>query len=415
MKRKLAFLFLAAFVLCTALMVAVCVRSPNGWCDFNLRMNELACLRQGVDPYSVWHEDVVLPPYCSNLPKRPVPAGCTEQVNAYVPWAYALMLPFSYPPRHVSWFFYCLLMGAALLLTARLGATFAGEETGREDRLLASTVPLVMVSYLLWSNAAVGNFALFILAASVLMAWCLSRGHDVMAGFCWAITMIKPQSALLFAVPLLMRRKWTTCIVAAASCLVLSLVPMFFCGTSLLALLREGPAANAELFLGCGTYPRFLLGMFGNDVEIGIGLAVGALLCVVMTSCIRRERDCLTLMMPAAICGASWTYTQAYSHAMGWFVALVLVRDLVRHPRSKFLWTLMLLSFFVLTRWFLAWHGLAAVVGWQFPMSECAFRCVDSLNSTASLAIAFAYCVWKGRPRSEVSTKFSDALASVLK
>lgn len=399
MKRKLAWGSLALLAIGVVLMAVVCVRSPNGRCDFNFRMNELACLRQGVDPYSVWHEDVVLPPYCSNLPKRPVPAGCTEQVNAYVPWAYALMLPFSYPPRHVSWFLYSLLMGATLLLTARLGATFAGEEAGRDDRLLTAAVPLVMVSYLLWSNAAVGNFAMFMLAASVLMAWCLSRGHDVMAGFCWAIAMIKPQSALLFAVPLLMRRKWTTCIVAAASCLAFSLVPMFFCGTPLLALLREGPAANAELFQGCGTYPRFLLGMFGNDVEIVIGLVVGALLCIVMTGCIRRERDWLTLMMPAAICGASWTYTQAYSHAMGWFVAFVIVRDLVRRPRSKFLWTLVVLSFFVLTRWFLAWHGLASAAGWKFPMSEYAFRCVDSLNSAASLAIALAYCVWKGKDR----------------
>ena len=415
MKRSLAFLFLAAFVLCTALMVAVCVRSPNGWCDFNLRMNELACLRQGVDPFSVWHEDVVLPPYCSSLPKRPVPVGCTEHVNAYVPWAYALMLPLSFPPREIAWVLYSLLMGVALLLTVRLEGLFAGDELDRADRLLTAAVPLVMVSYLLWSNAAVGNFALFVLAASVLMAWCLSRGHDVMAGFCWAVAMLKPQSALLFAVPLLMRKKWTTCIVAASSCLALSLVPMFFCGTSLLALLREGPAANAELFLGCGTYPHFLLGMLGNDVEIGIGLAVGTLLCVAMTGCIRRERDWLTLLMPAAICGASWTYTQAYSHAMGWFVAFVIVRDLVRHPRSKFLWTLMALSLFVLTRWFLAWHGLSAVVGLNFPMSEYAFRCVDSLNSTASLAIAFAYCVWKGRPRSDVAAKSSDVLAVVLR
>ena len=62
MKRKLAFGSLALLALGVTLMAAVCVRSPNGRCDFNFRMNELACLRQGVDPYSVWHEDVVLPP-----------------------------------------------------------------------------------------------------------------------------------------------------------------------------------------------------------------------------------------------------------------------------------------------------------------------------------------------------------------
>ena len=37
--------------------------------------------------------------------------------------------------------------------------------------------------------------------------------------------------------------------------------------------------------------------------------------------------------------------------------------------------------------------------GWQFPMSEYAFRCIDSLNSTASLVLAAVFCVWKGRCR----------------
>ena len=99
--------------------------------------------------------------------------------------------------------------------------------------------------------------------------------------------------------------------------------------------------------------------------------------------------------MPAAMLSCCWTYTQAYSHAMGWFLAFVLVRELVRNPRSKFLWTMLVLAAFVLSRWFLAWHGLCNFMGWQFPMSEYAFRCVDSLNSTASLALAAVFCVWK--------------------
>lgn len=49
-----------------------------------------------------------------------------------------------------------------------------------------------------------------------------------------------------------------------------------------------------------------------------------------------------------------------------------------------------------LSRWFLAWHGLCAFSGWHFPMSEYVFRCVDSLNSTASLVLAVVFCVWKG-------------------
>ena len=64
---------------------------------------------------------------------------------------------------------------------------------------------------------------------------------------------------------------------------------------------------------------------------------------------------------------------------------------------NPFLWVLFALSLPVLSRVFLAWHGLCAFFGWEFPISGYAFRCVDSLNSTASLAIAFSFCAWRRR------------------
>ena len=118
------------------------------------------------------------------------------------------------------------------------------------------------------------------------------------------------------------------------------------------------------------------------------------LFCAALTALVRRERDWFVFLMPAAITSCCWTYTQAYSHAMGWFVAFVLVRALLRHPQSRFLWALAALAACSLSRGFLAWHGLVAFAGWTFPLSDYAFRCWDSLNSTLSLGLAAAQCVW---------------------
>lgn len=104
--------------------------------------------------------------------------------------------------------------------------------------------------------------------------------------------------------------------------------------------------------------------------------------------------------MPAAIASCCWTYTQAYSHAMGWFVAFALVRTLLRHPQSRFLWALAALAVCSLSRGFLAWHGAVAFMGGAFPLSDYAFRCLDSLNSTLSLGLAAALCVHLRRTRS---------------
>lgn len=395
MRKRLAWLSMTVLVGAFVLTALTCVRSPAGHCDFSLRMNEVECLRLGVNPFDVWHEDVVLPPYCSSAPRKPVPPGCTENVNAYSPWGYTLMLPFSFMPRPVAWTLYCMLMGILEIVVFLVAYRVQSADISRSDRLLTASVPLVVVSYLLWSNAAVGNFAVLVLAASVLMTVFLSRRRDALAGVCWALAMIKPQSAILFAVPLLLRRRWLSVAVAAGICLGLSIVPMAMCNASIFNLLLQGPAANAELFQGCGTYPRFLLGTFAPNVEIPVGLTVGLVLCCIMTWMLRDEEDWFVLLMPAAVCAASWTYTQAYSHAMCWFCVFVILRELVPRPRSKFLWGMLAVAVFSLSRWFLAWHGVCGFIGWTFPMSEYAFRCLDSLNSTLSLSIALVFCAWK--------------------
>lgn len=88
-------------------LIATCVRSPTGHYDFSLRMNELACVRQRVNPYDVWRGAVELPPYYPNTHVGVPPVGCTKQVNAYAPWAYVAMLPFSFLPEEWAWTVYC--------------------------------------------------------------------------------------------------------------------------------------------------------------------------------------------------------------------------------------------------------------------------------------------------------------------
>ena len=387
MKRPLV-IGVVVFLLALAIALAVtCICSPTDHYDFSLRMNELACVRQRVNPYDVWQGAVDLPPYYPNTHVGEPPAGCTRQVNAYAPWAYVAMLPISLLPEGWDWAAYCILMGLSFALLLWLPTRMETAEP-----FLQAALPLLAVSYPIWSNTAVGNFALIVLAASVAMAWALDRGHDALAGLCWSVALLKPQIGLAFAIPLLLRRKWTAISVAGGLCLLLSLVAAVICRSSVVGMLLQGPAANTSFFLGCGTWPYFLCSEATRGCDILAGLVVGALVCAAMTWRMRKERDWFVFLMPAAITSCCWTYTQAYSHAMGWFVAFSLVRALLRAPSSRFLWCLAGLAGLSLSRAFLAAHGLCAFVGWPFPLSEYAFRCVDSLNSTLSLALAAVLC-----------------------
>ena len=393
MKRRLAILCALA-LLAVAVVTAVCLFTPTATrCDFHYRLAEVDCVRQSVDPFRVWNEDVTVRPYYSNNPnRRSIPEGCTEMISVYVPWEYTLMLPFAWLGKETAWWAYSLLSFAALGLL--VGVVF--HETKRRmplaEATLCATVPPLAVAHAIWSNFQVGNHVALVLTAAVLMAWCLNRKREVAAGLCWAVMMIKPQIGLVFAIPLLLRARVVTVVVAVGVCLLLSAYPAVNCQTSLLDLILEPSRASAFAFEGCGTWPRFLCGAIPSDGDILAGLAVGALVCAAMTWRMRKERDWFVFLMPAAITSCCWTYTQAYSHAMGWFVAFALVRALLRAPSSRFLWCLAGLAGISLSRAFLAAHGLCAFVGWPFPLTEYAFRCVDSLNSMLSLALAAVLC-----------------------
>ena len=394
--KKICIVSVAVLVAGLAVLLALtCLFPPAGHYDFTLRMNELACVRRRVNPYDVWSEKVSLPPYYPNTHEGAPPNGCSRQVNAYAPWEYVALLPFSFVSEGVAWTLYCLAMGLSFLLVLGLPR----RSPAGEDAFLPSALALLAVAYPIWSNVSVGNFALPVLAASVAMAWALNRGRDTLAGVCWAVAMLKPQIALVFAIPLLLRRRWRTVFVAGAACLLLSVVAAVLCRASVVDMLLQGPAANTAFFFGCGTWPRFLCGTPPTEGDIRVGLLVGAAACAALTALVRRERDWFVFLMPAAITSCCWTYTQAYSHAMGWFVAFVLARELLRRPQSRFLWALAALSACSLSRGLLAWHGLVAFAGWTFPLSDDAFRCWDSLNSTLSLGLAAALCVWLRRRR----------------
>jgi len=68
--------------------------------DFTLRMNEVDCLRHGVDPYDVWNGSMTVAPYVSRSEAQEdgtIPNA--RHVYAYVPWEYACLLPFSFCQR----------------------------------------------------------------------------------------------------------------------------------------------------------------------------------------------------------------------------------------------------------------------------------------------------------------------------
>ena len=245
MSKSLSIACLLALVVLGVALVLTCIRPPDGHYDFNLRMNELACVRQGVNPYAVWHGDVELKPFYANTHKGPVPEGCTKQVNAYAPWAYAYMLPISMMPEGAEWPVYCLLMALCVVGIAMMAVRDDANGVGRTVEL---AVPMLAIGYPLFANCSVGNFGVFVFFGAVLMAWALNRGFWPLSGLGWALAMVKPQLGLLFVIPLLLRGRFATCVVAGGFCLAATVAMSIALKTPVVDLLLQGPAANTGFF-----------------------------------------------------------------------------------------------------------------------------------------------------------------------
>ena len=410
MKRALAFASIAAIALYCLLLSAVVLSPLNPFgggkwlsrgCDYMMRVTEIDCLLRGVNPYDVWHGDIVLKPYVPNYgePCRAVEGkeGFTEQINAYAPWEYVMMMPFALMPRTFSWVLYFVLMLAGLGLLVRLGRSFgmAFSGRGREVAMIVGVAPVLLSGLPIHQNFHAGNLSVPVLVAAALMAVCLNRRRDALAGVCWAFAMLKPQLGLIFAVPLLMGRRFLTCAVAAGVCLGLTCVAALICHASPVTLILQTPAANTFAFMGCGTYPYFMCGWLPGDLGIVAGVLAGAVLCFLLTRWLARAGvgDWFVLLMPAAVMGASWTYAQCYSFAMNWFFFLVLVAALAKWPRSRSLWCIAALSALLMTRLYNLAHTLAGLLpGSIMRPDESWHYHADSLVTTASLAVLVAFC-----------------------
>ena len=416
MKKLLAIASATILLVLVVFTIISCIKPVTDWgkptaeilpvpCDFTFRMNEIECLRKGVNPFDVWHADIEMAPYYPNNRPDLRREGFTEPINAYAPWEYTLMMPLSFLPRKVAWGVYLCFMFFCLYIMIAFGY-MTGKKLRNDiwDGVFCATVPVMLLYYPIWSNFCIGNLMVPVIAALVGMLWCLDRKYDVLAGLCWALASVKPQAVILFVIPLLWRRKFVTCLVAAGTCLLLSIPPAVLCKTSIVTLILQTPAANTFGFYGCGTFPYFICTGPGDIYGIAMGLIIGIVVCVVMTWLIRKEPDWVVFVAPTAVCSMCWTYVQVYSHALGWFFVLILFVVGVRESRMSAVLAFILSATPFLGRLYMAAYKLITTIGCFQVANEYVnytHYVVDTVWSTMSLLLALGFFVFasnrKGR------------------
>lgn len=290
-----------------------------GWgCDFRLRYNELTCLRAGVDPFLVWSGKANLPglqPYTEASGAHLIEAKAHPFVHTYTPWTYSLLYPLSrldYPVALACWRLVLTLCFALLSTFAYRCARGVRDEPGDGMFALAAVSLFLALNF---ENAIALNFGLLLALTVCAMGRLLNRGHDLAAGLCLAVLMMKPQIGALFTFPLLLHRKFKTLAFGAALCLAGTVPTALFCRRSPLALIvqvfQAGVYTQRTTFFPRRVY-TFLVQHSTAAVPFVTSALLGAALCAWLCWRLRRERDwLLQLAAPAIVCVA-WTYSMAH-------------------------------------------------------------------------------------------------------
>lgn len=314
--------------------------------DFSMRMNEIDCLKSGINPYMVWHQDIYHGLYYPHSREELRTSTRNQPINAYTPWEYSYLYPLSFVNGHLMrWRIYYIFIILSLV-SIGVCAFGCGYKVRRNvyDGILCLACSF-LVAPAIRCDVFFGNFAVIISAGLIAMAISLNYKRDVIAGVLMALVMAKPQIALLFVIPLLIDRRFKTLFVAAMICILASIPPALMCHTSIFNLIIQAPKASVHGFISCALMPTALSAWLNECLGLSIAsilwmtALLGMAICFSLSWMLRCHQDWLVRFSPCAILSVSWTYQLMHSHCIVVIAIIAMVCEIMV-PKEKWQWRL---------------------------------------------------------------------------
>lgn len=319
--RKYAVLFFAAFTLFIAIQnVFYAFRQDIHGIDFRMRYHEVECIRQGIDPYDIITKKVPSTEFalfCSPEAKPGV-----KRLHLYTPWEYTWFMPLSLLSEQAAGNVFLLISITALMIVGLLSFN-EGRKIRNDwvDSVFAASAAIFLGSEM-GGVLRFGNYGLINMLLIYLLIITLSAGHNILAGIVWAFLMTKPQIGLLFAIPILLKRRFTTVGVAVVVCLVCAVPPSLMCGKNPLELILEVPRGYKFITEETGTMLipstvfQMLQGKVPSELLSGISILIGSTLCFILTWRLRKTPNWFVFFAPAATCTIIWTYCRPHDRVI---------------------------------------------------------------------------------------------------
>lgn len=328
-KVKIAHWLMIGFLLALGIIAGIDFTSkflPDSrfGCDLRLRRNEILCAHQGIDSFRIWNRDVTLtgftPIWRPDRPKLEKKDG-DRPVHAYPAWHTFFFYFYGWLPELMCIALMSLCYGVCVkfivdeILTASKEITpFGGIAAGYVLALIA--FPSTQCFFVL-------NYGIFLTAVFLLLRKFSNSGHQIWAGLCWALMMIKPQVGLLFFWPLLWHKKYKTIVTAIIVCVFASCATAFLVNENPINMILQIPEIGKPYglyFIG----EKVLKPILGDSASM-IWMSFFFCLSALLSYGTRGIRDLLVSSSPIVAFIPIWTYSQPHDHVIliGWYLATV--------------------------------------------------------------------------------------------
>lgn len=334
--------------------VSVAVSERGSW-DLNARALEYRLFAERVYP-----DDAL----ASNaLPGEQLPN------TVYPPYAFPMFAPFFVTG---SPFLAGLTFGAVTLLALIAIGAFGRRELSFADwraQVVGAVAGLAIAHNS--SVIAIGQFSIISMGLIILQLDCLRRGKVMTAGLCWAFAMIKPQIAIAFLLPFLLRRRWRGLVFGLLVLAALSAFTCFHTRVSPLAVIEHWVLHDDLRFIAAGknggSSSSAIFASSGVDPRLALWLSLLAAASICAAAWIRARRGSMSLVTLAAVCaivGRVFLPHRSYDNIM-LFPALIalLAFALDRPSLSRCAWA----GLFGISLW-LPWTSLLRSIWLDFAL-----------------------------------------------
>jgi hypothetical protein len=319
---RVSWLFVACIILLLAGLAGVgsgfhrMVFAQGFGSDLHKRWREQSCIRMGINPFALYKTpgEAIIPSPEVTTESAPVVPPRAMHPGGYPPWSYLtgfLLVP---PIAFQSVRIYFALLNLAALAVTLCWVWRTSAHLAQTERCLLTAATLAVFAHA--STLRGGQYG--ILVNGLLLMLLIRRGRppELAEGLALGLAAVKPQTAVLFFLIPLVRRRWVAFATASGFILGATTIICVWVRTGPITFVRQMFQQSAQWDDG----DRGLIGLllhFGvprTAVTLG-GLGLGLVAAAVLLWRFRHH-SVLTLAAIAAVVGRLWMYHRPYDNVM---------------------------------------------------------------------------------------------------